>query len=293
LATCFAVVALAALRLVGLERIYFERAAPIPREMRALLPDVLTKAADEADDDFAVRDLPLPGAGRAVLRELVDTRHPRISETWWAVYGGGRRRDVWRYSAASGLPDGKALVNLRIEDVAAGDGGSVVIRLEGRMSRPQGAWSIAGKVLTLRPSKDGLAFAHLRNAYGFFHGYDLGESPPSVAVGSEREEGDGFGERTLDPAPDAVLARCGFRDPNEEGGPLSWDALDRAAACVTEAPGHTTARRKSDQPSFSERGGTARRGPQSSAPRLRDHAVSTSLEGTPSRCGTARAPARG
>jgi hypothetical protein len=254
-ATCFAVVALAALRLVGLERLYFERVDPIPHEVRSLLPDVLTKAAHEADEDVAVRDVPLPGAKRAVLRELVDTRHPWISTTWWAVYDRGRRADVWRYSAANGLASGKALVNLRIEDVA-GDGGSVTIRLAGRMARPQGAQSIAGKVLTLRPSKDGLAFAHLRNAYGFFRDYDIRETPPSVAVESERVDGDGFEERTLDPAPDAVLARCGF-DAADEGA-LSWDDLDRVAACVTAAPGHTTARRKSGEPSFSERGGTAR-----------------------------------
>ena len=256
--TCFAIVALAAVRLVGLERLYFERVDPVPPEARAFLPDVLTKAAHEADEDVAVRDLPLPGAPRAVLRQLFDTRHPRIAETWWAVYDHGRRGDVWRYSPASGLADGKALVNLRLEDVSAGEGGSVAIRLAGRMSRPQGAWSIAGKVLTLRPSKDGLAFAHLRNAYGFFHGYDTGGAPPSVAVASERADGDGFEERRLDPAPEAVLARCGFLDLDSEEEPLTWDALDRAATCVTDAPGHATARRKSDEPSFSERGGTAR-----------------------------------
>ena len=258
LGTCFAVVALAALRIVGLDRLYFERVDPIPPEVRALLPDVLTKAAHEADEDVAVRDLPLPGAPRAVLRELFDTRHPRIAETWWAVYDHGRRGDVWRYSAASGLADGKALVNLRIEGVASGDGSDVMIRLAGHMSRPQGAWSIAGKVLTLRATKDGLAFAHLRNAHGFFHGYDTGGAPPSVAVASERADGDGFEGRRLDPAPDPVLARCGFREPDEDGAPLSWDALDRAAACVTDTPGHTTVRRKGDEPSFSERGGTAR-----------------------------------
>jgi hypothetical protein len=258
LGTCFAVVALAALRIVGLERLYFEAVDTIPQEVRALLPDVLTKAAHEADEDVAVRDLPLPGAQRVVLRELFDTRHPRIAETWWAVYDHGRRSDVWRYSAASGLADGKALVNLRLEGVAAGDRGDVVIRLAGHMSRPQGAWSIAGKVLTLRPSQGGLAFAHLRSAYGFFHGYDTGGTPPSVAVASERADGDGFEERRLDPAPEPILAQCGFRDPEEGGDPLSWDALDRAAACVTDSAGHTTARRKNDEPSFSERGGTAR-----------------------------------
>lgn len=235
---------------------YFERVDVVPQEMRAFLTDTLAKAAHEADEDVAVRDVALPGARRAVLREVVDARHPRISETWWAVYDGGRRSDVWRYSAASALAGGKALVNLRLEDVAAGDGGSVVIRLAGRMSRPQGAWAIAGKVLTLRPETDGLAFTHLRNAYGFFHGYDTGDTPPTVAVASEREAGGGFEERRLDPAPVAVLARCGFRDPEEEE--LSWDALDRAAACVTGTPGHATARRTRDEPSFSERDGSAR-----------------------------------
>jgi hypothetical protein len=221
--------------------------------VRAFLTDTLTKAPHEADEDVAVRDVPLPGAPRVVLREVFDQRHPRIATTWWAVYDRGRRGDVWRYSAAHGLANGKALVNLRLEDIAAGDGGSVVIRLTGRMSRPQGAWSIAGKVLTLLPSKDGLAFAHLRNAYGFFHGYDTGATPPSVAVASEHVDGDGFEERRLDPAPDDVLIRCGFDDPDEGAVALSWEALDRAAACVTDAPGSTRARRKTDEPSFSER----------------------------------------
>jgi hypothetical protein len=258
LGTCFAAIALAAVRLVGLERLYFERVDPIPQEMRVLLTDTLTKAAHEADEDVAVRDVPLPGAGRAVLREIVDTRHPRIAETWWAVYDRGRRGDVWRYSAANGLAGGKGLVNLRLEDVAAGDGSSVVIRLAGRTSRPQGAWSIAGKVLTFRASKDRLSLAHVRNAYGFFHGYDTGGTPPSVAVASERVDGEGFEERRLDRAPDDVLIRCGFDDPDEGAVALSWDALDRAAVCVTDAPGHTTARRKLVEPSFGERAGTAR-----------------------------------
>jgi hypothetical protein len=258
LGTCIAVVALAALRLVGLERMYFERVDTVPPEMSAFLTDRLTKAAHGADEDVAVRDVPLPGADRAVLREVVDTRHPRIFETWWAVYDGGRRSDAWRYSASNGLATGKVLVNLRLEDVAAGDGGSVVVRLSGRMSRPQGAWSIAGKVLTLRPSKDGLAFAHLRNAYGFFHAYDTGDVPPSIAVASERADGDGFEERRLDPAPAAALTRCGFSDPDERTVAPSWDELDRAAACITDSPGHATTRRTRDEPSFSERAGTAR-----------------------------------
>ena len=248
-------------RVTGLERVYFEPVdrGNIPPDVRALLPDVLTKAAHEADEDVAVRDLPLPGVERVVLRELFDERHPRLAETWWAVYDRGRRGDVWRYGPMAARREGKVLVNQRVESLARAANGDLEVRLAGRMSRPQGAWSIAGKVVTLRPSPDGLAFAHLRNAYGFFHGYDTGDVPPSVAVTCERVDGEGFEERRLDPTPEPLLAQCGFRDPDQYGDDaLSWDALDRAAACVTEAPGHTTARRKHDEPSFSERAGTAR-----------------------------------
>lgn len=255
--------AASAFRLTGLERLYFDaRATPgrsveAPPEIAAMLPDVLTKAAHEADEDVAVRDLPLAAGGRTlVLRELLDARHPRVVETWWAVYERGRRGDVWRFAPASGLADGKALVNLRVEDVTAGADGRVVVRLAGRVARPQGAWSIVGKVLTLAPSPGGLAVAHLRNAFGFFRSYDDGGAPPSLAVASEREDTDGFEERRLDPAPEAVLTRCGYAE--EADGALSWDALDRVAACVADAPGHATARRKLDTPSFVERGGRAR-----------------------------------
>jgi hypothetical protein len=245
-------------RLTGLERLYFEpvERAKIPPAVRALLPDVLTKAAHEADENVAVRDVPLPGAARVVLRELFDTRHPRIFETWWAVYDRGRLGDVWRYSAANGLADGKLLANLRLEDVAAGDRGSVVARLSGRMSRPQGAWTIAGKVVTFDAIARGLALAHVRGAFAFSRGYDTGDTPPALAIASEREDADGFEEHALQAAPEAVLARCGFVDDDVE--PLGWDEHDRIAACVTDAPGHKATRRAKGEPSFSERGNRAR-----------------------------------
>ncbi|MET0555833.1 MAG: hypothetical protein ABW221_22530 [Vicinamibacteria bacterium] len=247
-----------AFRLTGLERMYFEpvERANVPPDIRALLPDVLTKAAHEADESIAVRDVPLPGAARIVLRELFDTRPARIFETWWAVYDRGRLGDVWRYSAANGLADGKLLVNLRLVDVSAAERDRVVVRLDGHMSRPQGAWTIAGKVVTFDPNPRGLALAHVRGAFAFSRGYDNGQNPPAVAVASEREDTDGFEENALPAAPEEVLARCGFAD--EEGEPVEWDAHDRIAACVTDAPGHTTTRRKKDAPSFGERGTAAR-----------------------------------
>jgi hypothetical protein len=112
------------------------------------------------------------------------------------------------------------------------------------------------KVVTFGAIPRGLALAHVRSAFAFSRGYDTGEDPPALAVASERDDADGFEERALQAAPEPVLTRCGFAE--EDDDPRGWDEHDRIAACVTDAPGHTTTRRAKGEPSFSERGNRAR-----------------------------------
>jgi len=255
-------------RLRGLDRLYFTHvgsaeALKAPRRVAALLPGVLAGArpsppsGEAAAEDITVRDfaLPLPNGPRHVsLRQVVDSSHPRISELWLALYDGDRRSDVWHFQAMPNLTDGKLLPNYWIESTRPGPRGSVIILLRGDMVRPQGAWWSTGNVVTLSAEEGALAFAHLRNAFGFRHEYDRGDdSEPPTDVRTEREVGRRFEMHDLEPAPAGVMKACGLPFASE---PVSgtWEELEKMAECITRAPGSTVSSRTPQEPSFPERG---------------------------------------
>jgi hypothetical protein len=260
-----------ALRLRGLDRLYFTEVGgtgelTAPAAVAGLLPRTLVRGrpaarspddSDESEDqELAVTDvaLPLPSWPRRVaLRQVVDSSHPRISELWIALYDGGRRRDVWHFQALPSLTDGKLLPNYWIESARPGPGGAVIVRLRGVMFRPQGAWWATGKVLTLTLANGALTLGHVRNAFGFNRGYDLGDesAPPALGVNVEREVAGRFERRDLDPVPEDVMKACGAA-PDGVGG--AWDDLEKVAECITRDPGATVSSRSPQEPSFAERG---------------------------------------
>ena len=257
------------MRLRGLDRLYFTQVGSAerltaPPSVGALLPRTLARSkalppsdkSDEADTvELAFTDfpLPLPSWPRSVLiRQVVDFSLPRITELWLALYDGGRRSDVWHFQANPSLNGNKLLPNYWIEDTRAGPDGGVIVRLRGSMVRPQGAWWLTGKVVTLTAANGVLGFAHVRNAYGFNHAYDLGgETPPALDVNTEREVGGRFERRDLDPVPADVMKACG--DPSDDSE-HTWEELEAIAECVTRAPGSKVSSRTPQQPSFAERG---------------------------------------
>jgi hypothetical protein len=253
-------------RLEGLDRLYFQNvgepgaaldASPV---VASLLPELLRESdfsrKPMSPEEYNVRDFRLPSGswGRKLwLRQIVSFRHPRIFELWWALYDHERRSDVWRFTPLIG---DKILSNYEIKDVFTVGKGSIILRIQGSMYRPGGAWWEVGKVLTFLGSEDGLTFSRVRNAFGFFHGYDLGNEPASITVSTEQESRGRFEERTFISKQEKALRKCGFQDPLiDERHMLSWRELERVALCITQRPGAKRSSRAFNEPSFIERGG--------------------------------------
>jgi hypothetical protein len=254
-------------RLKGLDRLYFQNvgepgavldASPV---VASLLPELLRESdfsrKPMSPEEYNVRDFRLPSGswGRKLwLRQIVDFSHLRIHKLWWALYDDERRSDVWYFEP---LPqDGKILSNYEIENVSTAGKGSVVLLVRGSMYRPGGAWWEVGKVFTFLGSEDGLTFSRVRNAFGFFQGYDLGNEPASIDVSTEKESRGRFEERTFTTKQEKALRKCGFQHPAMVVGPdLSWRELERVALCITQKPSAKRSSRAFNEPSFIERGG--------------------------------------
>jgi hypothetical protein len=258
------------MRLSGLDRLYFtqtggaERLAA-PPAVAALLPRalaarrVLPLSEEPGADELTLTDFPLPLPAwprRVLLRQVVDSRHPRITELWVALYDGGERSDVRHFQALPKLTDNKQLPNYWIDGTEAGPEGTVLVRLRGTMFRPQGAWWAAGKVVTLAAARGVLAYAHVRNAFGFIKDYDrrgdASDPPPALSASAEREAGGRLERRDLSPVPLEVLKSCGAASSDEIGE--TWDEMEKIAESVTRAPGSTASSRAAEEPSFAERG---------------------------------------
>ncbi len=252
-------------RLDGLDRLYFQHvgkpgeALDAPPAVASLLPKLLRESDFSRKpisiEGFNVRDFRLPSElwGRKLwLRQIIDLGHPRITELWWALYDHERRSDVWYFSPLTQTKD-KILSNYEIKDVSTAGKDSVVLRIQGSMFRPGGAWWEVGKVLTFSASEDGLTFSRVRNAFGFFHGYDPGNE---YTVSTEQESRGRFEERTFISKQENTLRRCGSPDPLVDGEPkLSWRELERVALCITRRPSAKRSSRAFKEPSFVERGG--------------------------------------
>jgi hypothetical protein len=244
-------------RLEGLDRLYFDHLGgpgDTPAVDPSLAPDLGAALAPiDTQKKSEVFTLPVDDA-KLVLVQVVDDSHPRIFEVWWALYDGGRRSDVWHFQAFPTRTDNKMLSNYAIDSVAAaGDG--FELRVRGIMFRPQGAWWVTGKTFTFGASPEGFRLTRVRNDFGFFQGYDLGEAPP-IDVATEREAAGRFEVRTYAGVPDKTLRRCGFRDPwLDEEWSFRWEELERVALCVTAVRGAKRTYRAVDAPSFIERGG--------------------------------------
>jgi hypothetical protein len=226
----------------------------------ARLPDTLGADLGDLPEQTTVSDFRLPPVFRdeVRLRQVVDHSHPRISELWWALYHDGRRGEVWYFSAQPHRNDNKVLANYAIEDITR-VGATVVFRVRGEMFRPHGSFSLVGKELIFSVRDSVLVLSRVRNVFGFFGSADRGDGRPSVAVRAEEERDGRFEERGSGNPPAALLRRCGFSDPDTDRWRYSWTALERAAACVTSAPGASRTYRAFSEPSFIEHGGPARR----------------------------------
>lgn len=265
-----------AMRLQGLDRLYFEhvgepgRPLKVPPSVVSLLPEVMRPAGathetrhnseDTLETDVEVRDFPLPSLetpGVLTLRQIIlNQETARVTDLWWALYDSGRRSDVWHFRADPMRTDNKSLSNYEIEAVSVAAGGGLELRVRGEMFRPQGAWSITGKIFIFSMSDGSLSFARVRNVFGFFHDYDLGGSSPATDVSTEREFNGGFEIRSYDSVGDKVLRACRFRDPlSDKNWKFDWAETEKSALCLSQKPGARSSRRGLDEPSFVEREG--------------------------------------
>jgi len=248
----------------------------VPSFVVELLPEVLRSASFSAEakanresqenDDgggIKVRDVSLPltsRSGEVSLRQIVASGHsseisPRIDQLWWALYDNGYRSDVWYFSTYP-LPDRKALSNYEIDSAMTSPSGGLELRVRGMMFRPQGAWWITGKTFSFSLRDDSLLLFRVWNNFGFFHRYDVGDRVVQIDIMTETEMPEYFETRTYDAVPDAVLMRCGFRDPmGTDSWEFDWANDDRAARCVTNDKRARISDRKLEEPSFAERGG--------------------------------------
>ena len=261
--------ATAATRLRGLDRVYFEQVATVPANLVKFLPEVRratvsrlkTKVADgELEASIEVHDfhLSLRGIPRKLsLRQIVANQETdRIAEVWWALYDEGKRTDVWHFRADPTRTENKALSNYEIEAVLVSGGDVVELQVRGTMFRPQGAWWVTGTVFSFSVQDNSLVLFRVRNAFGFFHDYDLGDSVAPIDVSIEHEVGGRFEVLSCDSVSDETLRKCGFRDPLlEDDWMLSWARMERTALCVTRKAKARASSRDFEVPSFIERGG--------------------------------------
>jgi hypothetical protein len=241
-----------------------------PPAVASLLPEFLrltdlgrkTVKVPSFSEGISVRDFhsPLDSQERTLwIRQIIKADLPRFAELWWGLYDGGQRSDVWYFTPDPSQTEKKMLSNYEIVDASRAGNGAVALRIQGSMFRPRGAWWIVGKVLTFAASDAGLVFSHVRNAFGFFKGYDLGDTPSTIDISTERELLGRLEGRTFIAVPKKVLRECRFREPQmDESWTFSWEELERTALCVTIKPGVKTTFRAFNEPSFIERGGGSR-----------------------------------
>ncbi len=262
--------AAAGARFDGLQRLYFERADADHKawkgdpELQASLPKSLTGSKQQADAtthededaDFRIRDfeLPIAGAGRVVLREVEDRRHPRIFGLWWALYDSDARSELWFYTADPVRNDGKLLSNYRIDHVQPGTDTSAQLRVHGSMLRPGGAWWLSGLELELLFDSAVVRLGRVRSAYAYSHSYDSGDASSVVTVQSEQRHRFGFERKRVDPLTTALAQQCGFADPDAiPESTLDWNGFERAARCITADPTAEVSLRLASSPPFAER----------------------------------------
>ncbi len=211
---------------MGLERLYFERvtnAGPPslhPSAVAAALPARLAgapHAGDEVRDEdgypveVAIADFPVPLRGRRtgiVLREVRDTSH-RIHLVWWAVYAGGRRRDLWFFSADPVRTEGKALANPAIEKLRRARDGTIAVDVVASMFRPQGAEWTSAWTLSFEETAQGLDYRRAEERYGMSRGYDMGDTVPPTTYWTARRLDRSVELKIADDVPEVLLESCG------------------------------------------------------------------------------------
>lgn len=183
------------------------------------------------------------------IREVINHEHPRIFDTWWALYVNEKRTCLWLFNAGWAARDQKALSNYQIDGALQTENDVVTVRVQGSMFRPRGAWWVTGKSFHFSVSDSGLSFLFVTNAFGFFHGYNQGDT---VTASVERLIGTTFLKLDAENVNAETTRSCGFDDPLVDAVEFNWTALMEAADCIVASAGTHQSTRSLSEPSFGE-----------------------------------------
>lgn len=256
----------AQLRLMGLDRFYFDHMAGPGDQLPGLLlvidslPDNLrwpTIEAVEDEDGTIVQDFPIDGldSERQVwVREIRVTTKGGVDIVWWALYDGGLRSDLWTYAANRIRHDGKVLNDYRLHSIVQAPSEptapkSLLFQVRGELDAKDG-WRRSGFEWTLSQREDSLVVSGCRTVFDL---YRPAEGDSSIEASAETASGDQVQVAHVKSTPD-LLAACGLSDPGEAAWEFSWTQLSEAAQCLLGGAEAQQSTRSPDARTFIERG---------------------------------------
>lgn len=253
----------AQMRLMGLDRFYFDHMAgpgePLPGLLLVIdsLPDNLRWPSVDMvqdEDGTIVQDFPISGFGpdREIwIREIRVTTKGGIDVLWWALYDGGFRSDLWTYAANRIRHDGKVLNDYRLNaivepgsmvesatDVAATQPRNLILRVAGELDATD-AWRRSGYEWTLTQREDSLVVTGSRVVFDLYR--PAGQQSAIEAL-SETAYGDQFQIARV-AAKSSLLEACGLSDPGDVAWEFSWSELSEATECLVSGPEATKSTR--------------------------------------------------
>ena len=247
----------AQMRLMGLDRFYFDHMAGPGEQLPGLLlvidslPDNLRwPAVDMVQDEAGtiVQDFP-----------IVASDPDRV--LWWALYDGGFRSDLWTFAANRIRHDGKILSDYRLNaiveagsmveastQVDATQPRNLVLQVAGELDSAEG-WRRGGYEWTLTERGDSLVVTGARTVFDLYR--PAGEKSVIEAIGETSSE-DRIQIAQVAAGP-SLLEACGLSDPGEAAWEFSWTQLSEAAECLLAGPEAKRSIRTANDRTFLER----------------------------------------
>lgn len=263
----------AQMRLMGLDRFYFDHMAGPGEQLPGLLlvidslPDNLRwPAVDMVQDEAGtiVQDFPIVASDpdrELWIREIRVTTKGGIDVLWWALYDGGFRSDLWTFAANRIRHDGKILSDYRLNaiveagsmveastQVDATQPRNLVLQVAGELDSAEG-WRRGGYEWTLTERGDSLVVTGARTVFDLYR--PAGEKSVIEAIGETSSE-DRIQIAQVAAGP-SLLEACGLSDPGEAAWEFSWTQLSEAAECLLAGPEAKRSIRTANDRTFLER----------------------------------------
>lgn len=263
----------AQMRLMGLDRFYFDHMAGPGEQLPGLLlvldslPDNLrwpTVDMVQDEDGTIVQDFPIVGLDpdrELWIRETRVTTKGGVDVLWWALYDGGFRSDLWTYAANRIRHDRKVLNDYRLNAIVEADSEAgtssdaglmrprnLILQVAGELDTPD-AWRRSGYEWILTVRDDSLVVTGVRTVFDLHR--PAGEASP-IEVSGETASGDVIQIAQVAAGP-SLLEACGLSDPGELAWEFSWSQLSTATECLLAGPEAKRTARSKDDRTFIER----------------------------------------